>query len=305
MDKTKNIRLVKYKELDLPKWDHCIESAPNRRVYAFSWYLDGVAENWDAIVMGDYEYVMPLPYKMKLGIKYIYQPFYCQQLGIFPMPGADVQKQFIDIFKRNTRYANYNFNSYSDPALLSTFSVKEKVNQVISLLPGYRFLLQEFSKHTKRNLKVAIAEKVEVIKGLRAQDYLDIKKQHLKGGDSQVGLEALNRLMKNTISTGQGVIYAAYSSVNNLCAAAFFLADGNRVYYLNAFSTEEGRQNRAMYAIVEAFLKEHAGSGRILDFEGSTIEGVARFYRGFGALEEKYYYIHYNNLPLPFCWFKR
>jgi len=63
-----------YKQIDKVKWDACIRHSMNRLIYAESVYLDHMAVNWDAIVLNDYEAVMPLPWKKKLGIRYLYQP---------------------------------------------------------------------------------------------------------------------------------------------------------------------------------------------------------------------------------------
>jgi hypothetical protein len=49
------------------KYDTCMAQSLNSRIYAFSWYLDAVADHWDVLVYGDYEAVMPLPWRQKMG----------------------------------------------------------------------------------------------------------------------------------------------------------------------------------------------------------------------------------------------
>ena len=77
------IKYLKHNQIDKQKWDSAIENAENGLVYALSWYLDIVSPNWDALVVGDYEQVMPVTHKRKYGIKYLIQPPFCQQLGFF------------------------------------------------------------------------------------------------------------------------------------------------------------------------------------------------------------------------------
>src|SRR3990172_7490113 len=77
------ITYLKHSEIDKPKWDKCIQNSSNGLIYAYSWYLDFVSPNWQALVRGDYEYVMPLTCKKKYGINYLHQPFFAQQLGVF------------------------------------------------------------------------------------------------------------------------------------------------------------------------------------------------------------------------------
>jgi len=104
-------------------------------------------------------------------------------------------------------------------------------------------------------------------------------------------------IITRCLSNGRGIIYGAYSKRNELCAAAFFLKEQKRITYLNSVSTPEGKAARAMYAIINRFIADHAGTGIILDFEGSNVEGIARFFEGFGAQPETYQHIKYNNLP--------
>ncbi|MDP3354122.1 MAG: hypothetical protein Q8S44_10335, partial [Flavobacteriaceae bacterium] len=66
------IYYVKRQNLDIEKYDTCIDRALNSRIYAYSWYLDIVADHWDALILNDYEAVMPLPWRSKYFIKYIY-----------------------------------------------------------------------------------------------------------------------------------------------------------------------------------------------------------------------------------------
>jgi len=102
-----------------------------------------------------------------------------------------------------------------------------------------------------------------------------------------------------------GVIYGAYSKQKELIGAAFFLKENARYTYLSSVLSPEGKQLRSMYAIVDTFIRDHAGQPFILDFEGSNIEGIARFFEGFGASAEKYQHLKYNNLPWIVKLFKK
>ncbi|VAW26447.1 hypothetical protein MNBD_BACTEROID04-1052, partial [hydrothermal vent metagenome] len=57
------IYYYKRNQIDIVKYDTCITKSINTRVYANSWYLDIVADNWDVLVLNDYEAVMPLPWR--------------------------------------------------------------------------------------------------------------------------------------------------------------------------------------------------------------------------------------------------
>ena len=73
-----------------------------------------------------------------------------------------------------------------------------------------------------------------------------------------------------------------------LQAATFFGFSKTRGIYLVSASNAMGKEDRSMFKLVDTFIHEHAGSGLLLDFEGSNIPNVARFFAGFGARPEIY-----------------
>src|SRR3982751_7041868 len=92
----KDIQYIPQKNIDKKKWDACIGNASNGLIYGYSFYLDHMAKHWDALVLNDYEAVMPLTWKKKYGISYLYQPPFVAMAGIFGNNlSADDAKAFI------------------------------------------------------------------------------------------------------------------------------------------------------------------------------------------------------------------
>ncbi|MDZ4667693.1 MAG: hypothetical protein SGJ00_07395 [bacterium] len=54
------IRYLSHSAIDKVKWDHCIGTAENHLIYGLSWFLDIMCTEWEALVKGNYEEVMPL-----------------------------------------------------------------------------------------------------------------------------------------------------------------------------------------------------------------------------------------------------
>ena len=58
-----------------------------------------------------------------------------------------------------------------------------------------------------------------------------------------------------------------------------------------------------MHVIMNQCVIKNADQMKYLDFEGSAIDGVARFYKGFGAERNQYAFVnmrHYH-FPTVFC----
>ena len=78
------IKYLSREELDDVKYNNCIAESTQSNVYAFSWYLDIVSDQWSALILNDYEAVMPLTWNSKFKfLNYAIQPFFCQQLGLY------------------------------------------------------------------------------------------------------------------------------------------------------------------------------------------------------------------------------
>ena len=90
-----NIRYLAHDEIDTTKWDQCIGHAPNGLIYGYSYYLNQMSKQWDALVLNDYEAVMPLTWNRKYRISYLYQPFLTAQLGVF---GQGISSDLLEAF---------------------------------------------------------------------------------------------------------------------------------------------------------------------------------------------------------------
>ena len=77
------INYLRHTQIDKPRWDQCIRESVNSMVYGYSWYLDLVSPGWDALMEDDYTSVFPLTHKRKYSVRYLAQPFFTQQLGLF------------------------------------------------------------------------------------------------------------------------------------------------------------------------------------------------------------------------------
>jgi hypothetical protein len=72
-------------------------------------------------------------------------------------------------------------------------------------------------------------------------------------------------------------------------------------------SNKEGKDTLAMFSIVDKIIKNYANSNFTLDFYGSTIQTIARFYESFGA-EINFYseikHLSINDFIKRFCFWK-
>lgn len=305
MGKPGEIAFVKRDNIDGEKWERCIAEAANSRIYANIWHLDRTAIDWEAIVYGDYEYVMPLPVKKKFAINYVYQPLFCQQLGIFPKPTAPIAALFYNAVHKKFRYADVHLNA-QNPSLPAESEIRfiPRQNYLLDLQYNYKSIARNYSTNTKRNIAKSAANNLQFINGISVEEYLVFKNENLIDRLNNKEVNKLKSIISNARYLGIGEIYGVYSAENEICAAVFLCRWKNRVIYMNAATSSSGKKLGAMYFLMDKFIRNNAEQELILDFEGSMIPGVARFYSGFGAIPETYFQLKFNRLPAPVRWIK-
>lgn len=308
----RSVRLIRHQAIDYGRYDRCIENASNGLVYACSWYLDAVAGKWDILVSGDYDYVMPLPCRRKWGIRYVYLPPFLQQLGIFPQPAADIEMAFYRKLITYFRYVDYAAALPPITVNKKRFISSEKHTRILPLQENYPSLAGNFSENIRRNLKKSIKHKISFVAQVNTEDFFSLQKTAKEIPLPQDDWKKLERLMEQTLIRGNGVVYGAYKEgVSGIChpnrinAAAFFILWHHRAYYIMSLNNSEGRDTGSVFAIFDRLIRDMAGSGIILDFEGSSIPGVDRMFEGFGAWKEPYLAFTVNRLPFPFNLLKK
>ena len=272
------IQYVSRKLLDEKKYDFCIENSIQSRVYAFSWYLDIVADHWDVLVLNDYEAVMPLPWKQKLGLKYITQPYFCQQLGIFSLTTISDETQLEFIKKIPSKFLKVSLALNSQNMLIAQ---QVKKNLFVQLSKNHETLCKNYSKGRKHDIKVAEKNQL-IVAETSLQSLIDIQKKLYQYEFSE---EKLQKLSMQLLRQQKGTILGIFKDEVLLGGALFVLSTKRIVYLFSAF-TELGRELQAASYLLNYMIKKNENSQLIFDFEGGNIPNMGKFYRSFGAEEE-------------------
>lgn len=298
-----------HEKIDKQKWDDCIEKSVNGLVYAYSWYLDNVAsEQWDALVLNDYEAVFPLVWNKKFGIEYLYPPAFSQQLGLFSNGhiSENLLDDFLNQIPEKFLYAEINLN-FLNKTSHKDFKISQRITHHLELIEDYIFISKNYSDNTKRNIKKAEKNNLQIAKNIKPESLIDLFRKNQGGKISDIKEKnyfALARIMYQSVHKNSGEINGVFDEKNNLIAGGFFIKSNNKIINLFPSTNEKARENGAMFLLIDNLIKENAGKNLILDFEGSMIESIARFYKRFGAKEISYLQIKRNRLPWFIRWIK-
>ena len=281
------IQYIKRKNLDVDKYDKCIQKSLNSRVYAFSWYLDIVADNWDALILNDYEVVMPLPWRQKYFIKYIYPPAWTQQLGVFS--SEKIQKElildFIKSIPKKFRKITIQFNSENR---FIHENLTERINYILPLSGSYEEIYKGFNNNRKRDLKKAKENKL-YIKEVEIGELIAVAKSNYSIlSYTQKDYDKLIRLIQVVNKVNKITLLGVFSKTNDFLGGSLFFKNKNRLTYLFSVVNEKGKKEKAIGYLIDKIINDNSKSNFILDFEGSMNENIAKFFKTFGAKKENY-----------------
>jgi hypothetical protein len=298
----KMVGYLRHDEIDRVRWDDCISHSLNRKVYAWSWYLDIVAPGWEALATRDYSSVFPLTTGRKAGLSYLYQPFFAQQLGLFSKETITVglAEEFLTAIPSRFRYIDIQVTP-EFAFFGKQYGLYPKLNHELSLSQPYEKISADYSQNTRRNIRKALDSEVSTGHNLRPEELVKLFRYNFgekEGKLNDVHYGRMEGLINYCIKNGMGSIHAAWNVQGLLSAAAFFLSDGNRAYFLFAASAPSARENGSMFLLIDQYVREHAASMLVLDFEGGRDPNLGRFYKSFGAREVIYHQIIRNRLPL-------
>ncbi len=304
MESNSEIKFLKNCELDKKKWDWCIENANNSLIYGFSFYLDSMAKNWDALVLNDYEAVMPLTWNKKFGISYLYQPAFTQQLGIFSTNklAQTIQNNFLQISQQHFRFGEICINYEND-----IYKNGNRNNFILNLNKSYEEIFNNYSSDLLKNLRRTEKHKLQYSKSNDFEKAIELFKQNYSTRILNLKNESYNRfklLCKNLFDKKMLLVRKVTNQNNELLSISIFLKDQKRIYLILSATTSEGRANDAQHFLIDNLIQEFANSPFSLDFEGSSISSIAYFNQRFGAINQPYFFVKWNNLAWPLKFLK-
>jgi len=284
-------------KIDFAKWDNCISLSENGLIYSTSSYLQANTDNWSGLIVGDYEAVLALPWRKKMGIRYLYIPAFIQQLGLIGKQNT-ITTELLKEISQFVRYGDYFFNAFNeiDENIIPT---KSKSNFIISLNKTIEEVEFSYSNELKGYIKRAekaglVFENASIDDAITAyREKYSERMPHVTNKD----FESFNQFTLKAVNSKKVFAKKVLDSKGTIQAIALFLFDGKRIYNLMPTTFEQGRKKFAMHFLLHSLFKTFLDKPILFDFEGSDLPGVSKFYAQFGAINHPFSFYHFNNLP--------
>jgi len=278
------IKKIKYQDIDFDKYKTCIENSAQKNFYCKKDNLDFLCKNWEILVMGDYEAVMPIPFVKKAFFKVVDMPLFCQQLGVFSIRDAqEINQNFLDFFKNNYTIINYQFNTNNQ----FTEHLQKKKNYVISV-QEYAFLRRK--KYFKgRKSTVKTAQYLEFRELSTHGHILDFIKNNFKGLEKESDMDFFIRYLFFLENQNKLKLFGSYFE-NKLTNIAVLIDDDNNYALLGLLNSEELKSHNGASFLIDRILEQNI-EHKSFNFMGGSIRGIEVFFKSFGSDLQEYQFI--------------
>jgi len=302
-------------EIDDERWNNAITASGQNTIYALSWYLDVVCEDWNAIVWpskSDYRVVLPLPIKIKWGIRVVQQPLFCQYLGFFYKNkiSSELLSEFLKLIDSGFLYISsyafspFNYHVINDiiPDFVRLKSGKRSTTW-IDLNRPYQQIRQRYNRDRNVNLKRSQQEKWHVEQSEDLSPLIKLFKENhagkIRGGVDERAYYMLGRLVEKICLNANSELWYAVRGSQTV-AGVLIVRSGNFAVYLFNAANDQGRKGNARSLLLDKYLARNAEQDIVFDFESPEVASVISFYRSFGGEENPFISICKNELPFPF-----
>ena len=293
------IRLVPRDEIDKVKYNSCVHYANNGNIFGYIWYLDFVAKEWDALVEGDYESVMPLPRREGLlGRPELFQPALMRELGIYSIHVLSPKRvrAFLEAIPASYKKVDLVVNEQVDAPDDLGFAVKNEVNHQLLLEPAYEELAEQYSRPLLLGLEKAEQAEVIPISNMKPEKLAAFYQKYTPaGGQREQNFHTLQRIMYNVLQRGMGFASGVQSRDKELLAVNFWMYSHHKVISLMPVESPAGAKVHALDYLFNMLIRTHAGRPMILDFNAAS---PAHFATRFGARENFFHRIRRNTKVL-------
>lgn len=251
-------------EIHRAGWDECVRSAFNGSIYGYSWYLDSVCWEWEGLVAGDYEMVLPLPIHKVGGIRIVANPLLLPFVSIYSRVKPSMEKinGFFDAIPYGqVKLTLLPFNGFPQ------FSVVPRKNpQQLSfdLITGCDAIDQRFASLFDAGSFVKWEGQFSVVRTQNLNDYLAFRAVSIQKNSHQEIY--LKRLVSYALRFKSAGVYAAYNGVNMPVAMLVMLKSDNRLVVVDVAYLRDDSGPSALFQILRHVVRVNAESNLVLNF---------------------------------------
>lgn len=281
-------------------------------IFQKSWWLDAVAPGqWESIEIekgGEIFARMPIVHLKQFGQNVSVMPIFTQVLGpcIKQLPGKEAtvlskekelmtelinQLPDVSYFKQRFHHSITNwlpFYWHNFEQTTRYTYVLEDISEPDTVWDNMQGNIRREIKKARKSMSVTTSEDIDLMWKFHEANFANNRAPEGTFADFQ-------RLYTACKKHNSGQIMVAKSETGEIVSAMFFVWDEHAAYYLLGGTKDKFKNTGVFSHLMFESIKFASEKTVSFDFEGSMIESIERFYRGFGASQKPYFHISKSN----------
>jgi len=175
------------------------------------------------------------------------------------------------------------------PFIWGDFNVSPKYTYVTNLELSEEELMKNIAGKTKGLIKKGIKDNLEIVLISNFNEIYDVIAGVLQRNTSKPNLEVLRKILQD-FSTDKNAFAIASKEDGEYTSVSYCTFDSNRAWYLFGGHSVQQRPPAAGRLVLWSCILEAKKRGvKEFDFEGSMVQDIERFFRGFGGKLTPYF----------------
>ncbi len=282
------IRRVDSKDVDRQKFS-ALQARHASDVFCQSSYFEPLCPQWCLLVLNDYEGALVVPYNKFGPWSWVVSPlFYRTSAWLGTWAAAD-KMDAIELLKRH----------FSFGSLLLSDAPSDTEAKIYQVLDASSFSINECNTLAKRMIRKAEQQPIQYTSELDAKRFTEFLWGELgaKVDDMDSKAKTLFYGLITSLSDA-GLLRFEGAVVGGVLVGGILVVESpKRHLYLKGTATREAKQLGVYYALMNRAIMRAKESQCKFDFGGSSIQGVAKFNRNFGAQDEQYERLTWGKEP--------
>lgn len=251
------------------------------------------------MVLGNYEYVMPLFRRSKFKKNIYFSSKLGIRLGVYSnkLITQDIVQKFIDAIPKDNTLINLALNLHNQ---IKSSNINMVSTYELDLIQSHQRITEKYSTQFQKDLETARLNRITITQGLLPNELINFslsKKVYSKPKLTKHEIPQLRMIIANSLRYHLGETYCAYGDHNNLQAAAFFVKSKKKIHLLYTAISQYGINKNAFYLLIDKYIEVHSEKDLTLNIENSITKSNEEFFTGVGAHEVKYKQYYKNSLP--------
>lgn len=290
--------------------DFC-KKEKNITIFSQYWWLDAVCgkEGWDVVLAekgGNIYASMPYMLYKKHGLTFSTMPMLTQTLGPYIkypegqkyVKKLSYEKEIMNILIEKLPPVDYFYQQFNYsiinwlPFYWREYQQTTRYTYILSNVDDINTIFENFQSNIKTDIKKARKlltiyenENLETIYKLVNKTF---ERQNLV---MPYNLEFLEQIDLKVKKHANVLSLSARDSDENIHAVAYIVYDLNEAYYLIGGADPKFRNSGAQSLLIYSAMELLFHNSKVFNFEGSMIESIEKFFRGFGTVPKPYFAI--------------